>query len=106
MFNRKYIIFVFMIKDLNDIQIIQLIGERLRQYRINLDLTQAELSKASGVSVVTLRNLETGRSTNLTLCNLLALLRYTGLIENIDYLIPEQPISPYARRKILRVRHV
>lgn len=95
-----------MIKRYSDSEILQMLGERFRKYRIALGLTQAELSGKAGVSKVTIHKFETGTAGNVSTLTLLSLLRYTGLIENFDALIPDMPDSPYSslsNRK--RVRH-
>jgi transcriptional regulator with XRE-family HTH domain len=95
-----------MIKRYSDSEILQMLGERFRQYRIALGMTQAELSAKAGVSTMTIHKFETGSAGNISTMTLLSLLRYTGLIENFDMLIPDIPESPYSRltnRK--RVRH-
>ena len=83
-----------------------MLGERFRKYRIALGFTQAELSERAGVSKVTIHKFESGSAGNVSALTLLSLLRYTGLIENFDMLIPEVADSPYSslfNRK--RVRH-
>ena len=85
-----------MIKRLSDTEILQMLGMRLKQYRVALGLTQAELSAKAGVSVMTIHKFETGTARNITATTLISLLRYTGLIENLDSLIPEIPESPYS----------
>ena len=90
----------------SDIEIIQLLGNRFRQYRIALGLTQAELSAKAGVSKMTIHKFESGTAGNVSMQTLLSLLRYTGLLKNADALIPDIPESPYSplsNRK--RVRH-
>ena len=94
-----------MIKEYSNTQIIQLLGERFRTYRVNLRMTQKELSERSGISVPTIQKFEAGNATNISLSTLLTLMRNTGLIEFADKLIPEQPISPYAKRQVKKVRH-
>lgn len=94
-----------MMRQLNNMEIIHVLGERLKTYRLNLNMTQQELAHKAGVSIVTLRNFENGSSSNITLNNLLSLMRYTGLLSGIDNLIPEQPISPYANPARQRARH-
>ena len=95
-----------MIKRLSDSEILQMLGLRFKQYRVALGLTQAELSVKSGVSVMTIHKFETGTARNVTAATLISLMRYTGLIENLDALIPEIPESPYSSLNgRQRVRH-
>lgn len=95
-----------MITRYSDIEIVQMLGARFRRYRIALDLTQAELAEKAGVSKLTIHKFESGSAGNVSMQTLISLLRYTGLIENFDALIPDVPESPYStisNRK--RVRH-
>ena len=95
-----------MIKRYSDAEILQLLGLRFKQYRVALGLTQAELSAKAGVSVMTIHKFETGTARNITATTLISLMRYTGLIENLDSLIPEIPESPYSNLNgKQRVRH-
>lgn len=95
-----------MIKRYSDAEILQLLGLRFKQYRVALGLTQVELSAKAGVSVMTIHKFETGTARNVTAATLISLMRYTGLIENLDNLIPEIPESPYSNLNgKQRVRH-
>ena len=85
-----------MIARYSDTEIIQMLGERFRKYRIALGLTQAALSEKAGVSKMTIHKFESGSAGNVSAQTLISLLRYTGLIENFDSLIPEVPESPYS----------
>lgn len=87
------------LKRYSDVQILQLLGLRFKDYRLVLNLSQEELAKAAGVSVSTLHKFETGTATNMNVTNLMALLRQVGLLERIDDLIPEQPANPYITDK-------
>lgn len=95
-----------MIKRFSDTEILQMLGQRFKQYRVALGLTQNELSAKAGISVMTIHKFETGTARNITATTLISLMRYTGLIENLNDLIPDIPESPYS---ILngkqRVRH-
>ena len=68
------------------------IGERLAQYRLGRNLTQAELAKEAGVSKRTVLRLEAGESTQLT--NLIRIIRALGLLGNLDAFVPPPVSSP------------
>ncbi|MCQ2155423.1 MAG: helix-turn-helix domain-containing protein [Bacteroidales bacterium] len=87
------------LKKYSDVQILQLLGLRFKDYRLGLNLSQDNLAKAAGVSVSTLHKFETGTATNINVTNLMSLLRQVGLLERIDNLIPEQPFNPYITDK-------
>lgn len=91
-------------------EIVQELGEQFRDYRLNAKLTQQEVADKIGVSLITIRNFETGKAKNITLNNLLSLLRIVGRLDAVNELLPPIPISPYILSKIKtnkpkRVRH-
>ena len=90
--------------------IVRLLGRRFRQYRIAMQMKQSEVAQKAGLSVFTLSHFENGLSSNITMANLVALLRILGLLENVEQLLPELPMSPYELERIqkkerLRVRN-
>lgn len=84
------------IDELSESDIIRIIGVRLREYRLNARFTQKELASRAGVSHITVSQLESGKCRNITMTNFLALLRSLDLLNNIDDLVPELPVSPYS----------
>lgn len=83
------------LKQYSDTQILQILGIRFKDYRLGAGFSQDELAKAASVSVSTIHKFETGTITNMTMTNLLSLIRQVGLLDRIDELIPEQPVNPY-----------
>ena len=77
---------------------LRLLGERISRYRLDRNLTQAALAREAGVSLPTLQRMEAGRSTQTS--NLVRVLRALGLLENIDALVPESPVSPLLQLKL------
>jgi len=70
------------------------LGKRLKEHRLNYNFTAKKLSDKSGVSVRTLTGFERGEK-NISLSNLIELLRALRLIDNLSKLLPEIPvISP------------
>jgi len=92
------------LKQYSDTQILQILGMRFRDYRLGINLSQGEMAKAAGVSVSTIHKFETGTISNMTVTNLMALLRQVGLLDRMDALIPEQPANPYLETKSSRQR--
>lgn len=70
----------------------KIIGERLKQYRINAGMTQQDLEKKSGVSVRSISRLEQGASVQLE--SLIKILTALNLESNLDLLIPDQTKRP------------
>ncbi len=70
----------------------KLIGERIKQYRVNAGVSQKELEIESGVSVRSISRLEQGASVQLeSLIKILTALKLDG---NIELLIPDQTKRP------------
>lgn len=67
------------------------IGHRLKELRLRKNLTQAELADAVSVARATIERLENG---NGKISTLIAVLRELGQLDNLDLLIPDQPVSP------------
>ena len=86
------------ISDLSDEAVLQEIGHRIAQYRLNQDKTQAALAQEAGVSNQTLIRVEHGHSVQSS--NLIRILRALQLVENLDTLIPEPAPSPVQQLKM------
>jgi transcriptional regulator with XRE-family HTH domain len=70
------------------------LGNKLKQHRLNQNLSSGELAKKSGVSVRTITGFERGEK-NISLLNLIELLRALQLINHLREILPELPtISP------------
>lgn len=92
------------------IEAIWTLGSRYRTYRIASQMTQKEVAEQSGVSLLTIRRFETCKTYNITLSNLIALLKAIDMTEGLNELLPPMPVSPYAMAKLQqkqpkRVRH-
>lgn len=70
----------------------KLLGNRIKQYRINAEMSQQDLENESGVSVRSISRLEQGASVQLeSLIKILMALKLDG---NIDLLVPDQTKRP------------
>ncbi len=78
--------------DLSDDAVLKEVGNRIAQYRLNQDKTQAALAQEAGVSNRTLTRVEHGHSVQSS--SLIRILRALNLVENLDTLIPEPTVSP------------
>lgn len=67
------------------------IGERLKQARLNQDMTQTEVSEQSGLERRVIINAEKGK---VSLEDLIAIMDALGMADQLNTLLPEQPISP------------
>lgn len=68
------------------------LGERLRALRVHCNLDQATLSARAGISVRTLRNLESGSGS--TLRTLIEVVRALGRQSWLDLIAPIPSINP------------
>ena len=71
----------------NESAILTELGRRIKQYRIELGLTQAELAEKCGISSSTETRIESGVDSKMS--NYLKILYGLGLLGNTDVLIPE-----------------
>ena len=79
------------------------IGQRIKETRIRQHITQEELATASGVSPLTVANIEKGKSVSLLL--FISVLRSLGLLENLEQLSPIE-LKKLQGKKRYRVRHL
>lgn len=90
-------------------ELVKMLGRRFKTYRIQCRMTQSEISDQTGVSVPTIRSFENGRSLNISLQVLLALMRSVGQLEQIDCLFPEITVNPkdvyLGKQQPKRIRH-
>lgn len=90
-------------------EIIRILGQRTRAYRIRLGLTQKELAERAGVSVPTLQAFEAGQSKDISFSTMLRLLRGLGQLDGANTLLAEIAESPYdlrgSQEQVKRVRH-
>lgn len=68
------------------------LGARAQQHRVGMNVTQAQLAEAAGVSARTVERLEAGQSIQVD--NLVRVLRALRLIENLEHLIPDASVRP------------
>lgn len=73
------------------------LGERLKQARLNRNVTQEQVAQQIGVSRRTVINAEKGQ---VTLENFVAILQVLGLAGQLDSFLPAQPISPVQLMKL------
>lgn len=84
-------------ENLSDAVLLVELGRRIAQYRLNRNLTQAELALEAGVSQRTLTRCEHGESVQAA--SLIRILRALQMLENFEMLIPEPAPSPLQQLK-------
>ncbi|MCK5681733.1 transcriptional regulator, partial [bacterium] len=73
------------------------LGDRLKQARLNADLTQAEVALRTGLNRRTVLCAEKGK---VQLENLIAMLASLGMAEQLNMFLPPQEISPLQLAKL------
>jgi len=90
-------------------ELVRLLGERFKEYRMCCNLTQKEVAEQSDVGLTTIYKFENGTAGNLSLSTFILLLKVVGQVNALDDLMPELPESPYLIRKeekkAQRIRH-
>lgn len=79
-------------------------GNRLRMARLNQNITREELASRSGVAKGSIRLAEKGA--NLTLMNLLRILRALQKLDQFELLLPETGPSPLETAKMMGKQRV
>lgn len=82
-----------------DKQILGELHDRLVRMRHSCCFSQQELSDLSGVSIATIKRIETQRDKDISLTSIIRLLRTMTQMEGIGRLVPEVPDSPFLSRK-------
>ena len=89
-------------------ELISLLGERFKAYRLRAGMTQKDVESQSDISVNTIHKFETGKAANLSLRTFILLMKAVGCINDLEYVMPELPPSPYLVTKgkqLQRIRH-
>lgn len=90
-------------------ELVRLLGERFKEYRMRCNLTQKEVAEQSGIGLTTIHKFEKGTAGNLSLSTFILLLKVIGQVDALDDVMPELPESPYLIRreekKAQRIRH-
>jgi len=73
------------------------LGNRLKQARLNADLTQAEVASRTGLNRRTILNAEKGK---VQLENFVAILVALGMADQLNLFLPLQEISPIQLAKL------
>jgi len=77
---------------LTDDEVLAELGGRLRRYRLQGNIRQAELARIAGISLRTLGNIERGKDVQLG--TVIRILRALGRLDSLDAFLPEAGVSP------------
>lgn len=81
-------------------EILSLLCQRLKEYRLAARISQKEMAEKSGVGLTTICHLEQGVTRNITLNNFISLLRVVGMEQRLQDVLPELPMPPMALKQI------
>jgi len=82
-----------------DEQILCELHDRLVRMRRSCCFSQLELSERSGVSIATIKRIETQKDKDMSIAVIIRLLRTMTQMDGIDRLVPEVPESPFLTRE-------
>ncbi len=85
------------LEKMSPVAIAEELGNRLKQARLNVDLTQAEVASRAGLNRRTILNAEKGK---VQLENLVAILVSMDMVDQLNMFLPAQEISPIQLAKL------
>ena len=85
---------------LSDKMILEGIGKKLKEWRLEMDLSQAEMASKTELSLATYLHFEHGKGGSMS--NFLRVLRVLGRLDSLEAFFQERPISPILAQKIER----
>ena len=91
---------LIMIQFLTNPQIEQELGKRLKDHRLDLNLSQEQVATRSGLSRRTVTAIENGEGSTLT--TLIAILRALNALDTLESFLPDPGISPMAMTSMLQ----
>jgi transcriptional regulator with XRE-family HTH domain len=81
----------------SDREIVRDLGEKIRRIRLNRNISREELQRVTGIHVRTIGDAENGK--NVTIMNLLGILRGLNSLRLLVPLLTDEEISPVAIAK-------
>ncbi len=76
---------------ITNMDILDLLAKRVKEYRLAARMSQRELAEKSGVGYTTISHFEQGKHINISLGNFISLLRCIGMEGRMLELLPELP---------------
>ena len=78
-------------------ELVRLLGNRFKEYRIRCNLTQKDVSEQSGIGLTTIHKFENGTAGNIVLLKVVG--QISGL-EEFDYYLIKLGNSPYSSAEL------
>lgn len=85
----------YTIYEFSDESIIKEICKRVKSIRLSCCFSQQEFADKAGLSVITIKRIESCKVNDISLSTLLKILRVSGTLEGVVGLVPELPESPF-----------
>jgi len=85
---------------LSDRMILDGIGKKLKEWRLEMNLSQTDMAEKTGISLTTYLNFEHGKGGSMS--NFLRILRILNRLDSLDVFFQERPMSPILAQKIER----
>ena len=94
-FSMKKLYDKYTIYEYSDKGIVEEICKRVKSLRLSCCFSQQEFADKAGVSIVTIKRIESCKVNDIALSTLLKILRISGTLEGVVGLVPELPDSPF-----------
>lgn len=85
----------YTIYDFSDEAIVSEICRKVRALRRSCCVTQQEFATRSGVSIASVKRIESGAMTDINVVTLIKIMRTCGVLEGFADLVPDVPESPF-----------
>lgn len=89
---------------LTDPEILKIIGDKIKEYRLELNITQKDMAQKAKLSLATVQKMERGKGG--TIENLIRVLRVTARLQTLEPFIEERRITPVEYNKIIGKTHI
>lgn len=83
----------------SDEEIMSEISRRIKNLRQSCCFSQQEFADLSGVSLITIKRIESGSFINIGLLTIIKILRAGGALDGIADLVEDVPMSPFVIQK-------
>lgn len=94
----------YAIYDFSDEELVLEICRRVKALRRSCCVTQQEFASRSGVSIASVKRIESGTMTDINICTLIKIMRACGVLDGFADLVPEVPESPFLTDRKLGVK--
>lgn len=93
--NMKQLLDEYTIYDFSDDEIISELCRKIKAVRRSCCYSQQDLSSLSGVSIASIKRIETGSVKDINVGTIIKMMRTTGMLGGFANLIPDVPESPF-----------